>query len=68
MLWVGFEIIVHGLPFMHHPLESFDHALGSIPVIGWLLRVLILALGGVALGWLVALVVLPVMKLFKKKK
>ena len=68
MLWVGFEIIVHGLPFMHHPMESFDHALGSIPVIGWLLRVLILALGGVVLGWLVALVVLPVMKLFKKKK
>lgn len=68
MLWVGFEIILHGLPFMHHPVESFDHALNGIPVIGWLLRVLILALGGLILGWLVALVVLPLLKLFKKKK
>ncbi len=68
MLWVGFEIIVHGLEFMHHPMETFDHALGSIPVLGWLLRVLILALGGVILGWLVALVVGLVQKLIRKKK
>lgn len=68
MLWVGFEIIVHGLPFMHHPMESFDHALAGIPVIGWLLRVLILALGGVVLGFVVALVVGLVQKLIGKKK
>ncbi|MBK0402776.1 DUF808 domain-containing protein [Adhaeribacter sp. BT258] len=68
MLWVGFEIIVHGLPFMHHPIESFDKALGGIPVIGWLLRVLLLALGGVILGFLVAQVVGLVMKLIGKKK
>jgi predicted DNA repair protein MutK len=68
MLWVGFEIILHGLPFMHHPVESFDQALGGIPFIGWLLRVLILALGGLALGFVVALVVGLGQKLIGKKK
>ncbi|MFC5272252.1 DUF808 domain-containing protein [Adhaeribacter terreus] len=67
MLWVGFEIIVHGLTFMHHPMESFDHALGSIPVVGWLLRVLILALGGVVLGFFIDKIVRLVKGMLGKK-
>ncbi|MDX5348451.1 MAG: DUF808 domain-containing protein [Hymenobacteraceae bacterium] len=66
MLWVGAEIIVHGIPFLHHALESLEHAVGEIPVLGWLLKVVALALFGVALGFVIEKVVVLVKKMFGK--
>jgi predicted DNA repair protein MutK len=68
MLWVGAEIIAHGLPFMHHPLEALEHSLADIPVLAWLVKVLILALGGVLLGAVIAQLVTLASKLFKRPK
>lgn len=66
MLWVGAEIIAHGVPFLHHPLEALEHALGKVPALAWIVKVLILALGGVLLGAVVAQVVALGQKLFKR--
>ncbi len=66
MLWVGAEIIAHGLPFMHHPLESLEHTFAGVPALGWLVKVILLALGGVILGAIIAKIVGLVHKLFKK--
>ncbi|MEJ8803463.1 DUF808 domain-containing protein [Pontibacter sp. H249] len=65
MLWVGAEIIAHGLPFLHHPLENLEHALSDVPVLAWLAKVVILALGGVLLGAVIAKLVTLVRSLFK---
>ncbi|OKL39698.1 DUF808 domain-containing protein [Pontibacter flavimaris] len=66
MLWVGAEIIAHGLPFMHHPLESLEQAFSGIPALGWLVKVVLLALGGVVLGFIIAQVLNLGKKLFKR--
>ena len=65
MLWVGAEIIAHGLPFLHHPLETLEHAFSDVPALGWLVKVVILALGGVVLGFFIEKIVTLVRKLFK---
>ncbi|MBX0333375.1 DUF808 domain-containing protein [Pontibacter sp. HSC-14F20] len=66
MLWVGAEIIAHGLPFMHHPMEILDSLFPDIPVLGWLVKVLALALGGLLLGAVIAQVINLGKKLFMK--
>ncbi|WP_299702068.1 DUF808 domain-containing protein [uncultured Pontibacter sp.] len=66
MLWVGAEIIAHGLPFMHHPLEALEHSLADIPALAWFVKVLVLALGGLLLGAVIAQVVSLAKKLFKR--
>ena len=67
MLWVGAEIIAHGLPFMHHPMESLDQLFPNIPALGWFVKVLALALGGVLLGAVIAQVINLGKKLFSKQ-
>jgi uncharacterized protein len=66
MLWVGAEIIAHGLPFMHHPLVALEHFFADIPALGWLVKVVLLALGGVLLGAVIAQVVTLANKLFNR--
>lgn len=66
MLWVGAEIIAHGVPFLHHALEALEQALGGVPSLAWVVKVLVLALGGVVLGAIVAQVVALGQKLFKR--
>jgi predicted DNA repair protein MutK len=65
MLWVGAEIIAHGLPFLHHPLETLERALG-VPALAWIVKVVVLALGGVVLGAIIAQFVTLGQKLFKR--
>jgi uncharacterized protein len=65
MLWVGAEIIAHGLPFMHHPLQALEQALSGVPALAWLAKVVLLALGGVVLGAIIAQVVALVQKVIK---
>jgi predicted DNA repair protein MutK len=50
MLWVGSEIIVHGVPFLHHQLEDLQNSLPQIPAFVWGVKALICAIGGVILG------------------
>lgn len=66
MLWVGAEIIAHGLPFLHHPLEDLERALGDVPALAWFVKVVVLALGGVVLGAIIAQFVTLGQKLFKR--
>jgi uncharacterized protein len=66
MLWVGAEIIAHGLPFLHHPLEALEHALSGVPAVAWLVKVLLLALGGIVLGAVIAQFIALGQKLFKR--
>ena len=53
MLWVGAEIIAHGIPFTEHLLHDLDHALAHIPVIAWLAKALLCALGGLLIGFII---------------
>jgi predicted DNA repair protein MutK len=65
MLWVGAEIIAHGIPFLHHPMEALEHALSGVPALAWLAKVVILALGGIVLGFVVEKLVSLVRSIFK---
>jgi uncharacterized protein len=57
MLWVGAEIIAHGIPFLHHGLEALDQALSRVPVLAWLSQAIACALGGLILGAIIEKVV-----------
>jgi predicted DNA repair protein MutK len=50
MLWVGAEIIAHGIPFLHHGLEAIEETLASLPLLAWLAKALVCAIGGLILG------------------
>lgn len=64
MLWVGGGIIVHGLhelgvhapeELIHHAAESAAHSLGVLPdAVEWLVTASLSALGGIALGAVIA--------------
>ncbi|AMM51940.1 ABC transporter [Rufibacter sp. DG15C] len=68
MLWVGAEIVIHGIPFLHHTLENIIHSLPDVPALQWFAKALICALAGIVLGFLIEKVVTLVRKLFKSKK
>lgn len=50
MLWVGAEIIAHGIPFLYHGLEALQEAFARVPAIAWLVKAIVCALGGLLLG------------------
>lgn len=54
MLWVGAEIIAHGIPPLQHALERLAHALAEMPVLAWLTKVSVCATSGLMLGAVVA--------------
>lgn len=62
MLWVGAEIIAHGIPFLHHGLERIEHALAGVPAIAWLAKALACAIGGLMLGAMIEKIVALVRK------
>ncbi len=66
MLWVGFEIITHGIPFLHHLVENLEHTLASVPALAWLAKAIACAIGGIILGFIIEKIVVLVRKLFKK--
>lgn len=68
MLWVGAEIIAHGIPFTSHALDNLEHSLAHIPVLAWLAKVVISAIGGLILGAIIEKLVVLARKLFSKKK
>jgi len=64
MLWVGFEIITHGIPVLHHVVESLEHALAGVPALAWLAKAIACAIGGLILGFIIDKIVRLVRKLF----
>lgn len=54
MLWVGAEIVAHGIAPLHHALEHLQASLGGQPVLAWFAKASMCALGGLMLGALVA--------------
>jgi uncharacterized protein len=67
MLWVGTDLIAHNIPFLHHLLENLEHALPDIPVLGWLVKVLLLMVCGVVIGFVIEKMLLLVKSLVGKK-
>jgi predicted DNA repair protein MutK len=66
MLWVGAEIIAHGIPFTAHLLHDLEHALAHIPAVAWLAKALACAIGGLMIGFVVEKLVLLFKKVFRK--
>jgi predicted DNA repair protein MutK len=57
MLWVGAEIIAHGIPLLHHALQALKESLASVPPIAWLAQVIVCAIGGLILGGVIEKIV-----------
>jgi predicted DNA repair protein MutK len=68
MLWVGAEIIAHGIPFTAHLLHDLEEALAHIPIVAWLAKALACAIGGLMIGFVVEKIVHLGKKVFSKKK
>ena len=68
MLWVGAEIIAHGIPFTTHLLHDLEVALADIPAVAWLAKALVCALGGLVVGFVVEKLVILFKMVFVKKK
>ncbi|HZG25360.1 MAG TPA: DUF808 domain-containing protein [Chitinophagaceae bacterium] len=68
MLWVGAEIIAHGIPFTNHLLHDLEHALAHIPAVAWFVKALACAVAGLIIGFVVEKFVLFVKKFIPKKK
>lgn len=59
MLWVGAEIIAHGIPVANHLLHELKAALAHIPVLAWLAQVVACALAGLGLGFIIDKILQP---------
>lgn len=68
MLWVGAEIIAHGIPPLHHVLEDVGAMLESVPFFAWFAKVLLCAIGGLILGAIIEQGLKPVQKIIKTFK
>jgi predicted DNA repair protein MutK len=67
MIWVGAEIIAHGIPFTAHLLHDLEHALANMPALAWLAKALACAIAGLFIGFVVEKIVLLAKKVFSKK-
>ena len=67
MLWVGAEIIAHGIPFTSHLLDVLENTLASMPVVAWLAKALACAMAGLGLGFVVEKLVMLVKKVSPNK-
>lgn len=68
MLWVGAEIIAHGIPFLHHALQDLEAFLSDIPWLAWLAKAIACALGGLVVGFVIEKIVMLVRKALPKKE
>ncbi|GAA4336319.1 DUF808 domain-containing protein [Flaviaesturariibacter amylovorans] len=68
MLWVGAEIVAHGIPFTAHLLHDLEHALANIPVLAWFAKVVACLIGGLILGFIIEKILILVKKMLPKKK
>jgi len=68
MLWVGADIIIHGIPPLHHLLEPFYHWTENYGIFGWLLKALSSAVFGIGVGFIVEKAVHGLVSLRHKKQ
>jgi uncharacterized protein len=68
MLWVGAEIIAHGIPFTNHLLHDLESSLAAIPSVAWLTKAVACAIGGLVIGFVVEKIVLVFKGFLRKKK
>ena len=66
MLWVGAEIIAHGIPYTSHLLHDLEIAFANMPALGWILKALACAIGGLIIGFIVEKIVILFKKIFRK--
>lgn len=64
MLWVGAEIIAHGIPYTSHALDDLQHSLAHLPALAWLVKAVACGLAGLALGAVIDKIVNLVRKAF----
>lgn len=63
MLWVGAEIIAHGIPFLHHVLSDIGNAFPRNALIAWGAKAAFCAVMGLVIGLVVEILVLLTKKL-----
>jgi len=66
MLWVGAGIIVHGVPVFEDWLHLLDHALHLTGNMSLIVQFLVLTIVGLIFGFLINLLVMPVVRLAKR--
>ena len=66
MLWVGAEIIGHGIPFTSHLLHDLEQALAHLPIVAWFAKALACAVAGIMIGFVVEKGVVLFKKVFRK--
>ncbi|MDQ4140174.1 MAG: DUF808 domain-containing protein [Bacteroidota bacterium] len=64
MLWVGFEIITHGIPVLHHLVEDLEHSLASVPFFAWLAKAIACGIGGLILGFFIEKIIKLIRRIF----
>ncbi|SOD78672.1 hypothetical protein SAMN06269250_0581 [Spirosoma fluviale] len=64
MLWVGAEIIAHGLPFTAHLLHDLEQSLSSMPVVAWFAKALACGVAGLLVGFIIEKLVVLVKRTF----
>ncbi|MBC3787916.1 DUF808 domain-containing protein [Spirosoma utsteinense] len=64
MLWVGAEIIAHGIPLTTRLLHDIEQGLSSMPVVAWFAKALACGVGGLLVGFIIEKVVVLVRKIF----
>lgn len=64
MLWVGAEIIAHGIPYTSHALDDLEHSLAHMPALAWFVKVLVSGLAGLILGAIIERIVVFFRKAF----
>ena len=53
MLWVGAEIIAHGIPFTAHLLHELELALAETPALAWFVKATACGIAGLVIGFVV---------------
>lgn len=67
MLWVGAEIIAHGIPFTSHLLHDLEHALAEMPAVAWFAKALASGIAGLTLGFVIEKIVVLLKKVLPNK-
>ncbi len=67
MLWVGAEIIAHGIPFTANLIHDLEHTLEHVPALAWFIKALCCLIGGIGIGFVVEKGVELVKTFFRKK-
>lgn len=64
MLWVGAEIIAHGIPFTAHLLHDLEESLSSMPVVAWFGKALGCGVAGLFIGFIIEKLLVLARKVF----